>query len=241
MPSVKRVSDVKEMFGSRALMALVPGIILLVVGVIMLRYGTLWAVLAWIFIVAGAALTVYGVRQLQLIQYVSEATVECPFCGKTNNLTTKPMDDVRCEHCQRLIPITAGVVLAVSQVRCGYCNTLNYYSEKSTGLICENCDREIPISTSGESEVRQSLYAYTRQDDENLYDLVLLKKGNKTEEMIALLQHMLALNRNQVKEIMESAPVTLLVGIPRKKAELLKVDIAQHGGDADFKVSDSKR
>ncbi|MFX9012007.1 hypothetical protein ABTN18_19845, partial [Acinetobacter baumannii] len=61
--------------------------------------------------------------------------------------------------------------------------------------------------------------------------------GPKTEEMIDCLQHMLALNRNQVKQMFDELPVTLLTGIPKKKAELLSAQISSHGGTADISPS----
>ena len=48
---------------------------------------------------------------------------------------------------------------------------------------------------------------------------------------------MLAMNRNQVKQMLEEAPVVLLTGIPKKKAELLKAQIEMHHGKADTRVS----
>ena len=64
---------------------------------------------------------------------------------------------------------------------------------------------------------------------------MLISYGHKTEEVINTLQHMLALNRNQVKAMLEDLPVTLLTGIPRKKAEMLKAQLATHDAAADFR------
>jgi hypothetical protein len=45
---------------------------------------------------------------------------------------------------------------------------------------------------------------------------------------------MLALNRNQVKQMLEELPVTLLTGIPRRKAEMLKAQLTIHDGIAEM-------
>jgi 4'-phosphopantetheinyl transferase EntD len=43
---------------------------------------------------------------------------------------------------------------------------------------------------------------------------------------------MLALNRNQVKQMLEEVPITLLTGIPRMKAEMLQAQLAAHQAHA---------
>lgn len=171
----------------------------------------------------------FGVRK------VKSYNVACPYCEQINVLTEKPNAAFACIHCARVIPVDEnGTVMPVFQVRCGYCNSLNYYNEKSEALICEVCDREIPISTNAET-TRNLPRSFTIHDDENLYELVLVEPGNKTEEVIKVLQQMLALNRSQVKLVIADAPVTLLTGITRKKAEMLQIQLGVHDALAEFK------
>lgn len=233
MSQVERSSDVKEQYGTRALMAIVPGIALAALGGLMIYYKSFFILLGILLAAAGVALIIYGILQLTKMKSVSDVTVGCPFCQHVNHLIEKPMTDIRCVGCQRQIPIVDGRILRVFQVRCGFCNHLNFYSEKSTGLICENCDRVVPISTDEESPVKKSFEAYTIHDDAGLYDLTLTN-STKSEDLISCLQHMLALNRNQVKQILEEAPTVLLTGIPKKKAELLKAQIDMHHGHAEI-------
>jgi ribosomal protein L7/L12 len=121
------------------------------------------------------------------------------------------------------------------QVRCGSCNALNFYSEKSEVLLCEECNREISISLDDDRAPKR--IAYARRDDDKLYELVLLSNGgHKTEELISALQHMLALNRNQVKQMLDELPVTLLSGIPRMKAEMLQTQLTANDAVAEFKA-----
>ncbi|MCE9557511.1 MAG: ribosomal protein L7/L12 [Armatimonadetes bacterium] len=137
-----------------------------------------------------------------------------------------------------MIPVQDGKILAVQQVRCGFCNHLNYYNETSVGLICEECDREIPIATVDGQLAPKSFHMFTRHDDDKYYDLVLLEAGKKTEEVISCLQHMLALNRNQVKQMLDELPVTLLTGINKMKADMLNAQLSAH--DAVGQVAESK-
>jgi ribosomal protein L7/L12 len=165
--------------------------------------------------------------------------VACPYCEQINVLTEKPNAGFTCIHCARVIPVEPdGTILPVFQVRCGYCNSLNYYNEKSEALICEVCDREIPISTNAETP-RNLPRSFTIHDDDNLYELVLVDAGNKTEEVIKVLQQMLALNRSQVKQVIADAPVTLLTGITRKKAEMLQIQLGVHDASAEFRAIES--
>lgn len=233
----QRRSDVLEMIAEKALLFTLGGIVTITLAVFLFVFrgdGMLLG-LAWVLILAGVAsvgLAGYSVWQ---VRDVKDVKVECPYCHAKNRLTEQPTEDFSCIKCARMIPVLDGAVLPVFQVRCGFCNTLNYYNEKSEALICENCDREIPISTDAE-HTRNLPRSFTIHDDDNLYELVLVDPGNKTEEMIDVLQHMLALNRAQVKQIMQDAPVTLLTGITRKKAEMLQAQLAVHSAAAEFKA-----
>ncbi|MBS1722116.1 MAG: hypothetical protein JSS66_03805 [Armatimonadetes bacterium] len=238
MSHFERSSNLREEFGQRAFMAIVPGIILLCVGGLMISYRSAFIALGIILAVIGLGCLVYGVIQFSQLRKVPSFPVKCPFCQHKNDFTEPAESDVRCEGCQRMIPIEGGRILQVWQVRCGYCNHLNYYSEKSTGLICESCNRIVPIAHDGGPEAKATFEHYTVHDDDRPYDLVLFNMGHEhNEELVSTLQHMLALNRNQVKDMVMQLPLTLLTGIPRKKAEMLKAQIDMHGGSADFKVS----
>ncbi len=234
MTEFDRSSNVKEERATRALVSLVPGVILVLVGAWMYAFPEpAMAGLRLVLVIAGAAAIGYGVWQLSLMRKITTYNVTCPFCQAKNTFTEQPMEDVRCNSCNREVPILNGQILKVFQVRCGYCNTLNWYSEKSTGLICEECDREIPISTDDEHAPSKAFHAFTRHDDDAPYNLVLIDPGPKHEEIIPVLQKMLALNRNQVKDIMDEVPVVLLQGVPKKKAELMAAQIQAHGGRAN--------
>ena len=239
MNEFDRSSNLREERMQKALMALIPGVILILLAVVLFMYASGWTLgLRWIILLAGVVATAFGIKNLLDMKKIEVHKVTCPFCEGSNSFTEEPMSDVRCNKCNRQIPIVDGRVLKVWQVRCGFCNTLNYYSEKSIGLICEECDREIPISTEDDGrQASQAMHTYSRHDDDNApSNLVLVEAGPKIEEMIPVLQKMLALNRNQVKEIIDQTPTVLLQGIPKKKAELLRTQIESHGGHAKAEV-----
>lgn len=235
MSQVQRSSDVKEQIGTKAFMAIGPAIVLLILGGVMIYYKGMLLYLGILLAIGGIGLLFYGIKTLTELKKVTTVKLDCPFCKHVNHLVSTPDSDVRCVGCQRQIPIMNGRVLQVFQVRCGFCNHLNYYSEKSTGLICEECDRVIPIATDEGASSDKAFQNFAHKDDNAPYDLVLM--DGKGEEIIGCLQKMLALNRNQVKQMMEEMPVTLLSGIPRKKAELLKAQIEMNHGKADFHES----
>jgi ribosomal protein S27E len=240
VPVIEQAANAKERVAADALTAIAPGIIVLIIAVIVFYYQQnqkgVFASLGVVLGLIGFALIGYGLFKVNKVREIEGHPIDCPFCEKTNILTSKPDSDFRCVHCNRDVPVENGKILNVYQVRCGYCNTLNYYSDKSTGLICESCDREIPIATDEENQNKKVFEAYTVRDDDQPYDLILLQAPD-SEDMVKTLQQMLALNRNQVKEIIDDLPQTLLTGIPRKKAELLTAQIAVHKGKAESKVS----
>ena len=238
MSHLERSSNIKEQLGQKALVSVIPGVIAIAIGGVMVRYQGMMIGLGIVLCVLGVAAVVFGATQLAQLKKIPSFPVKCPFCNHKNDFTEEPMSDVRCEGCQRSIPIYEGRILNVEQVRCGFCNHLNYYSEKSTGLICEDCNRIVPIANEGGAQAQATMEHYTIQDDNRPYDLILSEgASSNNEDLVSTLQHMLALNRNQVKQMLEETPVVLLTGIPKKKAELLKAQIEMHHGKAEFRVS----
>ena len=236
---IKRTSDVIELISERAFYFIGGGVASGALAFLFLRYkgDGMFTNLGWVLAIASVGLIGYGIKVALETRKVSSFTVDCPICTERNELVAKPEnEDVTCVACNHLIPIKNGQVLPVEQVRCGFCNSLNYYSEKTELLICESCNHEIPITQEEGKPTKQLPKGYAVVDDNQSYELVLLDGGKKDEDIIKVLQHMLALNRNQVKDMLEEVPVTLLQGIPRMKAEMLAAQIGSHGAKAEMRV-----
>ncbi len=234
--AIERSSNVREELSQRAFFGFIPGIVIVAVAGLMIAYKTAWMMLAYVLLIIGAAALAYGIAQLFKMRKVTDISISCPFCSERNFFTIMPDDDVRCTSCLREIPVADGKVLAVFQVQCGKCSGLNYYTEKSTGLICEFCDSVIPIATDEGPDAAQTFEKFTAHDPGQPVDLYLSDPGPHREKMIEVLQKMLSLNRNQVKEIIDEVPSILLIGIPAKKAEYLVQDIEKHGGRASIET-----
>ena len=184
-----------------------------------------------------------GVYKAIEIKRVSRHGVICPLCDFENELTEAPKGDFVCTNCQRMVPIVDGLPIEVAQVKCGYCGELNYFSEKTEFLICEVCNHQIPIDTeaSRKSTGKKVAESFAVTADDNVYEFILVAHGHKTEELIDVLQHMLALNRNQVKQMLQELPVTLLTGITRRKAEMLQAQLAMHEAATEFRPMSQSR
>lgn len=237
MPKAEKTSDVIEARAEFGLEWLIGGLIALAIGVVLWIYrgeGTLIG-LALVLLAGGAGASAYGSFILIKAKNVPSVDVVCSYCQKTNKLTAPPEEGFLCSFCHRRVPVRDGKPLPVFQVRCGYCNELNYYNETTEILICENCNHEIPIAQE-EGRPRKHLpRGFVAQEDTSLYELVLVEANPRHEGQIGALQHILALNRNQVKEIMASTPAVLLTGIPRKKAEMLQAQLRVHEARAEIR------
>lgn len=236
---IKRTSDVIELISERAFYFFGGGVACGALAFLFLRYkgDGMFVGLGSVLALAAIGLIGYGIKVALGTRKVASFSVDCPICTERNELVAKPEnEDVTCVACNHLIPIKDGNVLPVEQVRCGFCNSLNYYSEKTELLICETCNHEIPITQEEGKPTKQLPKGYAVVDDNQSYELVLIDGGKKDEEIIKVLQHMLALNRNQVKDMLEETPVTLLQGIPRMKAEMLAAQIGSHGAKAEMRV-----
>ena len=238
MPQVQRSSDVVEQHSEKVITYGSGGLVLLLISAFLYYYrgsSGMFVPLSNLLAFFGFMLVGYAVYCGLQVRKVTTHDVACPYCEYTNFLTESPKEDFTCVSCHRLIPVVDGSVIPVSQVRCGFCNSLNYYSEKTDVLLCEECNHEIPIAhDEGHVPKKKIAAGFAVQDDDRTYMLTLTEPGNRTEEVIGCLQHMLALNRNQVKQILENAPVTLLTGIPKKKAEMLRAQLAIYDAESDI-------
>jgi hypothetical protein len=237
MPQAQRSSDIIEAHSEKALTYGLGGLGLLAVATILYIFRGQGALLPFTFIVAaiGIACVGYAIYCTMQVRKVTSVGVQCPYCSHTNRLTEDPVDDFSCSGCHRMIPVRDGKILRVSQVRCGYCNELNFYSDKTEVLLCESCNHEIPIAQEDGRPQKTIPRGFAVTEDDQLYEFVLIAHGPKTEELILTLQHILALNRNQVKQLLGELPATLLTGITRKKAEMLQAQLAVHEAASDFR------
>lgn len=233
MPHVQRSSDIVEVHSERAISYGFGGLVALALSGLLFYYrgDGMLVPMAGVFATIGLGCLFYAVNCLLQVRKVTSVSVTCPYCKGTNRLIEEPEDDFTCSDCHRLIPIIDRKPIAVQQVRCGFCNELNYFSEKTDVLLCEYCNHEVPISHDDGHVARKKIAStFAVKEDERLYDLVLVAHGHKTDELVTCLQHVLSLNRNQVKQLLMEMPVTLLTGIPKKKAELLGAQIHAHEG-----------
>ncbi|HLK16015.1 MAG TPA: ribosomal protein L7/L12 [Fimbriimonadaceae bacterium] len=238
MAKVQRSTDLIEMIAERALFCVFAAVFVIGFSGILLKFrGDGWFVpLGWLLLIFGVCFLSVAIYSMFQVKKVTSIDVVCPFCEAANPLLETPVDDFACVSCNRMIPIQDGKVMEVMQVQCGFCKALNWYCEKTEILICESCDHEIPISQDDDKPIKTLPKGFALTEDDALYELVLTEGGIKTEEVISTLQHMLALNRNQVKDILDQLPSTLLTGINRRKAEMLQAQLAIHGATATIQA-----
>lgn len=236
----ERSSDVIEIHAEKAFAFGLGGLLSLSLAALLYHYrgdGMLVG-LALVLACFGAYAVVRSIYWATQIRKVTRVEVDCPYCQHKNMLTEAPEKDFTCLECKRLIPIIDGRILSVSQVKCNYCGEQNYYSDKTILLICEKCDHEIPIAREDGGPKRQMPKGFVVDDDTRTYELILVAHGNETDDLVRALQQMLALNRNQVKQMLTELPVTLLRGITRRKAEMLQAQLTAHHGVCEFRAID---
>ncbi|AIE87873.1 hypothetical protein [Fimbriimonas ginsengisoli] len=244
MPRVQRASDVIEIISERAIYFGTFAIGIGVLAGLLVRYQGQTGVLVplgFVLLTIFVGVFGYSVYTALQVRKVVGKPVICPFCEVANEVVGDANEDFDCVNCHRMIPIVDGAVLPVSQVRCGYCNELNFYSEKTEALLCEKCNHEIPLARDDGAPKKSIPMGFAVVDDEAMYELLLVGHGHKEEELIQCLQQMLALNRNQVKQMLGDLPVTLLTGITRRKAEMLKAQLSIHDGEVEFRQMEEAR
>jgi ribosomal protein L7/L12 len=235
MAKIQRSTDLVEMIAERGLFCVIGGLALAAFAAILLKFkgDGVFVPLGVVLLLIGTALILAACYCVFQARKVVGIIVKCPFCSAKNSLLEPPTEDFDCVECHRMVPILDGEVMPVFQVQCGFCKALNWYCDKTEVLICETCDHEIPIAQAEDHISTKSIpKGFALTEDDAMYELVLTDAGVKTEEVIATLQQMLALNRNQVKDLLEQLPSTLLTGINRRKAEMLQAQLSIHGATA---------
>ena len=190
MPRVQRLSDLIEIHAEHAIYYGVGGLFGVGLGGTLIYYqgqSGMFKPLGIILILVGLPLLGVAINSMWKVKDVVGVVVTCPFCQAKNELLAKPDEDFPCEGCARMIPIQDGEVMDVHQVRCGFCNELNYYSDKTEALLCEECNHEIPIAGSDDRPTKSIPKAYMVIDDESLYELILTERGRKEEDLISAL------------------------------------------------------
>ena len=241
MPRIEKTSDIVEQHSERAVLFGGGGFLAGAVAFLLIRYSGDGAFLPMGYVLLLVAVGLFATAGYTIgkVRRVARFTLDCPFCSERVSLSEAPDEvDVRCSGCNRMIPIHEGHIVPVSQVRCGFCNGLNYYSDKTDALLCEECNHEIPIQHEEGYVPKKTVRSFAVVEDEALYELVLTDAGDSaighhSESLIGALQHMLALNRSQVKGILDETPVTLLQGITRMKADMLKAQLSNHGATVE--------
>ena len=246
-PPLKR-SDVIEGRWEKAITWSVFGILSILLGLLLYFYNDNWFEFlsfkgldlrpgAYPFLGLGAIFLMYAASRVVGGKRVKTYLAACPYCGHDAEFAEEPMSDFICDECGRRVPVTNGKVLDVTGVRCGFCGSLNFMSEKTKVLICEECDREIPLLDPNTGEMRHVAKGYARTDDTTMYDLVLVRVGRDKEPLINSLQHILAMTRNQVKDLLDDLPATLIKGVNRRKGEMLRAQIEANDGETELKAS----
>lgn len=245
MNTPQKRSHVTEVHWENALTWGGLGLLALIAGLFFLFYGEGWGrfldfpgldfrAVSWPLFVASPVMIGYAIYRVFATRKEGSYFVACPYCNAEMEFAEPPDDDFVCDSCHRRVSVKDGRVLDVMGVRCGFCGALNYLSEKTEVLLCEECDREIPLLDPETGEMKRAPRGFARVDDDSLYELVLVDVGRDREGLINSLQHMLALNRNQVKAMLENLPVTLLTGINRRKAEMLRAQLEASDATAEM-------
>jgi hypothetical protein len=232
-----RQSDIAEADTERGLYWLGATIIAAIIGFIIHRYGGSVAIVGTIILcISPLGLIMAGV-QFYKAKHVPGAKVKCPFCGEASAFLEVPQQDFTCAFCHRRVAVEDGRILGVIEVRCGACGALQKVSERTEVALCEECNHEIPLASSETGHMRHIPVGLAADDDTRPYNLVLVAPGTNVEQLITELQRILAMNRNQVKEVLQVLPATLLKGIPKRKARLLQEQLRGLGAAADIQVA----
>ncbi|MEP0764952.1 MAG: hypothetical protein HRF45_00210 [Fimbriimonadia bacterium] len=232
-----RRSDVAEKDIEAGIYWLIGSLVVALLGFLFGRYGGGGPVstVGWIILaVTPIGLIVSGTK-FYAAKNVPGVPVLCPYCHSKTYFLAPPAGDFTCDNCHRRVAVEDGKPLRVIEVKCGFCGSLQRFSERTEVALCEECDHEIPLASSETGHMKHLAKGIALEEDPRPYDLILVAPGPQVEPLIGRLQQVLALPRNQVKDMLVSLPVTLLHGIPMRKAKMLHDELVRMGAAVDMK------
>ena len=201
------------------------GAVFFVLGGIMFAFrGDSGTPLAIVLLVLAFGLLAYAAFCVVKSRGVASFKLKCPMCGAENGFEAMPTSDVVCRACHRTIPIQDGKLMPLKQISCGACNESNWYSDRTKQLLCEACGREIAIAQASGGRA-----TYAVHDDARPYELVLIAYEPGHDDLADALQHLLGVNRAQVRDLLTNLPSVVLTNVPRQKAEMLRSQLSHTG------------
>lgn len=233
MADVQRKSDIVEERVTRLALAGVPGLIAVAIGAWLAFGGGMFVALGWILFLGGIAALLYGLIGLAALKRGAGFDLRCPFCHKTTSLTGVPERDVRCAHCDRMVPFENGRVLDISPVTCNSCHTTNYYTPHTKHLTCESCGKEIvfTVATSSDAPVA------TAESASGFHRVVLTGFGAHLDDLENYLMEHMRVTKPQVEELLLALPAVVFHGVSLEQAQAHVAAIVEHGGSADVVAS----
>ncbi len=240
-------SEAIEREYTQAVISGIVGVVMLLLTLLFWRYGGMFTHLSWIFGIIWLGTWGYAGWCYYKTRQVPAVPVTCPFCQKEVLFTAPPQEDFTCDHCGKRVPIENGRVLEVIAVRCPYCRSTEQVSARAKVVICEQCQREFPVTGTPRTQVSMPVPGGTTapaptplpQDDPTPYELVLLGvERAKEEQAISHLESFLTFTRPDVKKLLESVPIVILTNLPRRKAEMLVKDLQPWGIKVEIRPID---
>jgi hypothetical protein len=181
-----------------------------------------------------------AISQFSKASKVPRFSARCPYCNGASVFIAPPTEDFTCIECHRKVAVDNGRILSIIEVKCGFCGSLQRFSERTEVALCEECNHEIPLASSETGQMKHLAKGMAVEEDPRHYDLILIAPGGQLDPLLNKLQSILALNRNQVKELLNTLPTTLLTGIPKRKATLLQEQLKEVGAATDVKLTPGK-
>lgn len=235
-----RRSDIAESDIEKGLYWLGGAVGLAVVGFLVYSYAIKHAVVGIAFILLTVTALGFAISEFYRVKKIPVVKVRCPYCNAASEFLETPKSDFTCQECHRRVAVDNGRILDVIEVKCGFCGSLQRFSERTEVALCEDCDHEIPLASSPTGEMRHMARGMAVEDDTKPYDLILIEPGTRMEEVTNNLQRVLALNRPQVKAILDQLPATLLTGVPKRKAQMLSDELTRLGARMESRVTAGK-
>lgn len=230
-------SEILEREYSQSLIYGLAGVGALILAFLLLRYSEMFSFLGYLFLLAWLGLWGYAGWRLYQLRSVPQYPLTCPYCKQETIFAEPPSSDFSCDHCLRRVPVEKGQVLEVFSVRCPHCGSTQQLSARAAVALCEECNHEIVLARAE----RVHLHHFAATDDETTpCELVLLSAGRDPEPLIQQLESLLAINRPSAKRILEQLPMVLLSGIPKRKAEILRLHLLEAGAQVELRVVQSQ-
>jgi ribosomal protein L7/L12 len=154
-------------------------------------------------------------------------SAHCPYCGGATEFPEYPTEDYTCEKCHRRVYFENGKMVEAKDVECTVCKAVHKVAVTAKSYTCDRCNRTLRLD-----DPTKGVVATAETTVGQAFDVVLTEVGRNTTGVAMALQNVLVCNLPEARRQMQDLPLTIVKGVPERKADAVRSRFRELGATA---------